>query len=168
MTLGLTGRLLPPAHNTRHIRRDRRGVGFPTFTLNIPMGKYPVFIVIETLVRDPLDMIGPSVLTNRLSIKFLCWTGRPGKPLGIYTMASIGDKDVSQQIEHASSNGSTKNKAAEADLLQARQLAAQWVNDRPDERKLVRKLDWRILPCTWVLYLLGYLDRWACAVRHST
>lgn len=35
----------------------------------------------------------------------------------------------------------------------------QWVEGTAEEKKLVRKLDWRILPCTWVLYLLGYLDR---------
>ncbi|KAH8690436.1 nicotinamide mononucleotide permease [Talaromyces proteolyticus] len=49
--------------------------------------------------------------------------------------------------------------AADADIAEARQIAAQWVDGKPEERRLVRKLDWRILPCTWVLYLLGYLDR---------
>lgn len=45
------------------------------------------------------------------------------------------------------------------DREQARQFAANWVNGTDEEKKLLRKLDWRILPCTWVLYLLGYLDR---------
>ncbi|KAK5941613.1 hypothetical protein PMZ80_005561 [Knufia obscura] len=45
------------------------------------------------------------------------------------------------------------------DREQARQFAANWVNGTDEEKKLLRKLDWRILPCTWVLYFLGYLDR---------
>ncbi|KAL2839730.1 major facilitator superfamily domain-containing protein [Aspergillus pseudoustus] len=45
------------------------------------------------------------------------------------------------------------------DLADAQQLATQWVDGTPEEKKLVRKLDWRILPCTWILYLLGFLDR---------
>ena len=80
-------------------------------------------------------------------------------------MAVSSDKDVDQRVEHVSSSGSIKsgdtsnNKHAGADRLQAEQLAARWVNGSPEEKKLVRKLDWRILPCTWILYLLGYLDR---------
>lgn len=45
------------------------------------------------------------------------------------------------------------------DLDQARQLAAQWVDGTSEEKRLARKLDWRILPCCWTLYLLGFLDR---------
>lgn len=75
-------------------------------------------------------------------------------------MTTTGDKDIGQ-LEHISTAGSIKSteKDGAGDLLQAQQLAAQWVDNTPEERKLKRKLDWRILPCTWVLYLLGYLDR---------
>jgi hypothetical protein len=45
------------------------------------------------------------------------------------------------------------------DFDQARQLREQWVDNTEEEKKLKRKLDWRILPCTWTLYLLGFLDR---------
>ncbi|KAL4936242.1 hypothetical protein BDV06DRAFT_233578 [Aspergillus oleicola] len=44
-------------------------------------------------------------------------------------------------------------------LAEAELIASTWVDNTPEEKKLVRKLDWRILPCTWVLYLLGFLDR---------
>lgn len=27
------------------------------------------------------------------------------------------------------------------------------------EKKLVRRLDWTLMPCLWVLYLFNYLDR---------
>lgn len=49
--------------------------------------------------------------------------------------------------------------AATAEIVAAQDHATQWVNGTPEEKKLVRKLDWRILPCTWILYLLGFLDR---------
>lgn len=75
-------------------------------------------------------------------------------------MAATGDKEIGQ-LEHVSTTASIRSseKDGAGDLLQAQQLASQWVDNTPEERKLKRKLDWRILPCTWVLYLLGYLDR---------
>jgi hypothetical protein len=67
-------------------------------------------------------------------------------------MSHAGEKSsLDQHVE--------KVPMATADLAEARQLATQWVDGTPEERRLVRKLDWRILPCTWVLYLLGFLDR---------
>lgn len=52
------------------------------------------------------------------------------------------------------------NKDAVDDEAAAQQfLMDNWVNGTAEEKKLVRKLDWRILPCTWILYLLGFLDR---------
>ncbi|KAK7743080.1 hypothetical protein SLS62_010713 [Diatrype stigma] len=80
-------------------------------------------------------------------------------------MAINGGKDAAQQVEHVSSGASIKsedtshNKDAAADILQAQQIAAQWTEGSLEEKRLVRKLDWRILPCAWILYLLGYLDR---------
>lgn len=46
-----------------------------------------------------------------------------------------------------------------AEVTAAQDHATQWTNGTAEEKKLVRKLDWRILPCTWILYLLGFLDR---------
>lgn len=55
---------------------------------------------------------------------------------------------------------SVENKEQDSkDRDEARELAARWVNGSPEEKKLLRKLDWRIIPCCWVLYLLGFLDR---------
>ncbi|KAL4778431.1 major facilitator superfamily domain-containing protein [Aspergillus varians] len=48
---------------------------------------------------------------------------------------------------------------AAADIAEAQQIVTHWVDGTPEEKRLVRTLDWRILPCTWVLYLLGFLDR---------
>ncbi|KAJ5698769.1 hypothetical protein N7462_000774 [Penicillium macrosclerotiorum] len=38
-------------------------------------------------------------------------------------------------------------------------LAASYVPGSPEEKRLLRKLDCRIIPCCWVLFVLGYLDR---------
>lgn len=51
------------------------------------------------------------------------------------------------------------NKAHDAHTTEAQQIADTWVDGTIEEKRLVRKLDWRILPCTWILYLLGFLDR---------
>lgn len=58
----------------------------------------------------------------------------------------------------SSDNGINKE-APDADAAAQQYLIDNWVNGTAEEKKLVRKLDWRILPCTWVLYLLGFLDR---------
>jgi hypothetical protein len=71
-----------------------------------------------------------------------------------HPIEKMGEGD--QQLEHANS---FDGKGADTDVYQAQQLASQWQEGTEAERKLVRKLDWRILPCCWVLYLLGFLDR---------
>lgn len=77
-------------------------------------------------------------------------------------MATIKETSDDQRVEHAISRTSVEGmnaKDTEADILHAQQLAAEWEDGSPAEKKLLRKLDWRILPCCWVLYLLGFLDR---------
>ncbi|KAM5385159.1 hypothetical protein ACJZ2D_001120 [Fusarium nematophilum] len=84
-------------------------------------------------------------------------------------MSPLGEKETNpdQRVEHVSTAASVRSseadvspgKDAAADIAAAQQIAAQWVDGTPEEKRLVRKLDWRILPCTWILYLLGFLDR---------
>lgn len=71
----------------------------------------------------------------------------------------MADKEMGsdRQLEHVATNASDDPKAPE--MVEAQQVVAGWVEGTEAEKKLKRKLDWRILPCTWVLYLLGYLDR---------
>jgi len=38
-------------------------------------------------------------------------------------------------------------------------LAATYVPDTDEEKKLVRKIDLYLLPCIWFMYLMSYLDR---------
>lgn len=80
-------------------------------------------------------------------------------------MAFGEDKVVEQHMEHVHSSGlsiksnNSTDKHGAADLAAGQEIASQWVNGTAEEKKLVRKLDWRILPCCWVLYTLGFLDR---------
>lgn len=69
------------------------------------------------------------------------------------------DKSSEKDADFHSKDGSA------ADVAEAQQIASQWVDGTAEEKALVRKLDWRILPCTWVLYLLGFLDR--ANIRYS-
>lgn len=76
---------------------------------------------------------------------------------------------VGQHAEHVSDAGSARSGSGSGDdktktgvtaeVFAAQDGASHWVNGTPEEKRLVRKLDWRILPCTWTLYLLGFLDR---------
>ncbi|EKD15558.1 MFS transporter [Drepanopeziza brunnea f. sp. 'multigermtubi' MB_m1] len=53
-----------------------------------------------------------------------------------------------------------KSVDGEADVLEAQQLADRYATGTSQaERDLIKKVDWRILPCLWTLYLLGFLDR---------
>ncbi|KAK9357753.1 major facilitator superfamily domain-containing protein [Lipomyces starkeyi] len=45
------------------------------------------------------------------------------------------------------------------DHVMAVSLAAAYVPGSPAEKKLLRKLDFRVVPCCWLLFVLGYLDR---------
>lgn len=48
---------------------------------------------------------------------------------------------------------------ASVDHQHAAALGLDYVPGSAAEKKLLRKLDFRLLPCCWVLYILGYLDR---------
>lgn len=74
------------------------------------------------------------------------------------------DKIDRQHTDHVSSVGSIKssgssNKGVSSHAQHVAPVTSQFVEGTEEEKRLKRKLDWRILPCTWVLYLLGYLDR---------
>ena len=43
----------------------------------------------------------------------------------------------------------------ELDHERARELAVTFDPNSPENKALVRKLDWRLVPCTWTLYLLS-------------
>lgn len=69
------------------------------------------------------------------------------------------DMNVEQHLENVPSIEAAQKFNDNSDILRAQELAAQWVDGTSAEKRLVRKMDWRILPCTWLLYILGYLDR---------
>lgn len=89
-------------------------------------------------------------------------------PIDIAKMSHTHEKTIAgQHVEQAPTAGSIHSGTdsgivkdpSTTEILAAQDEAARWVNGTIEEKRLVRKLDWRILPCTWVLYLLGFLDR---------
>lgn len=67
----------------------------------------------------------------------------------------MADEKIISSIEHTSDSGD----APRLDEKEANHIVSEWQEGTEAEKRLVRKLDWRILPCTWILYMLGYLDR---------
>jgi hypothetical protein len=67
----------------------------------------------------------------------------------------MADSKITSSVEHTSDTGD----ASKHDEKEANHIVASWQEGTEAEKRLVRKLDWRILPCTWILYMLGYLDR---------
>lgn len=59
------------------------------------------------------------------------------------TMSKQADNQVEQIVQTVSNEYDEKQDAA--DRSQARDLAANWVEGSDEEKRLVRKLDWRIL-----------------------
>jgi len=61
------------------------------------------------------------------------------------------EKALDNQVEvknlSVASNEQRDEKQDLQDREQARELVSRWVNGSPEEKKLVRKLDWRIIVC---------------------
>jgi hypothetical protein len=52
--------------------------------------------------------------------------------------------------------GDVKGLDADLDMVHALQ---NYVLGTPEEKRLVRKIDFILLPCLWWMYVLAYLDR---------
>lgn len=61
------------------------------------------------------------------------------------------EKALDNQVEvknvSVASNEQRDEKQDLQDREQARELVSRWVNGSPEEKKLLRKLDWRIIVC---------------------
>lgn len=71
------------------------------------------------------------------------------------------EKEAGARIEQLGpqSISTDPNEKRQLDLEQAQDLQASYVPDTEEEKALVRKLDWRLVPCCWTLYLLSNVDR---------
>lgn len=72
------------------------------------------------------------------------------------------DKKAEGHIEQVLETGSsldTHNEKVQVDIEHAQQLAAAYMPGSPEEKALVRKLDWRLVPTCWTMYLLSNVDR---------
>ena len=74
-------------------------------------------------------------------------------------MADIPKKSMTEgHIEQIASHDEHYDKH-QVDFEHAQHLAASYVPGSPEEKALIRKLDWRLVPTTWLLYLLSNVDR---------
>lgn len=58
--------------------------------------------------------------------------------------------------------GKTVDKSSTAhqeDVSRAPSPTRVYVPGSPEEQKLLRKIDFRLVPLVWLMYLLSYLDR---------
>ena len=79
------------------------------------------------------------------------------------------EKTGEQQVELAPTMSFENSNTKDADILQAQTFADELRDGTSKaEKDLVRKLDWRILPCCWILYLLGFLDRANIGYSHCS
>lgn len=78
-------------------------------------------------------------------------------------MADYNDKKTATgHIEHVSDARVSKEMQYDKhqiDLDAARELQAAYVPGSEAEKALVRKLDWRLVPTCWTMYLLSNIDR---------
>ncbi|KAF7187612.1 MFS transporter prlL [Pseudocercospora fuligena] len=73
-------------------------------------------------------------------------------------MTSMEKSGAEGRIEQVFSHDTSQDKH-QVDIEQAQQLAASYVPGSAEEKALIRKLDWRLVPTCWLLYLLSNVDR---------
>ncbi|KAI1023903.1 hypothetical protein LB504_005045 [Fusarium proliferatum] len=80
-----------------------------------------------------------------------------------------GDKPVSQQrVSKDLADGEiVKPGDALADDEELTIAMANYIPDTAEERRLVRKIDFTLLPCLWWMYVLAYLDRGNITLDYS-
>jgi hypothetical protein len=77
-------------------------------------------------------------------------------------MTTMDKKNASGHIERiadARLSNEMLDEKHQIDLDAARQLQAGYVPGSDAEKALVRKLDWRLVPTCWTMYLLSNIDR---------
>jgi hypothetical protein len=77
-------------------------------------------------------------------------------------MADLDKKTASGHIEYipeARVSNEVLDDKHQIDIDAARELQAAYVPGSDAEKALVRKLDWRLVPACWTMYLLSNIDR---------
>lgn len=72
------------------------------------------------------------------------------------------EKNIAGHVEAVTRVETTEEVQAGGDKLdheRAHELGVTFDPNSPENKALVRKLDWRLVPCTWTLYLLSNVDR---------
>lgn len=64
-----------------------------------------------------------------------------------------------ETMQHLEQNPSIVKGGANAEDIELQQALRNYVPDTEAERKLVRKIDMRLIPILWIMYVLNYIDR---------
>lgn len=77
-------------------------------------------------------------------------------------MSNIQEKDI-KDIDYVE-NCADGSEVANAEVVKVVDQFGSQTKKDAREVKLIRKLDWIILPCLWVMYFFNFLDRTAITV----
>lgn len=67
--------------------------------------------------------------------------------------------DIKDTVAHVESAPPVAKSGATAEEVEVAQALQDYVPNTEEERKLVRKIDLRLMPILWVMYVLNYVDR---------
>lgn len=64
-----------------------------------------------------------------------------------------------ETMHHLEQNPSIVKGGVSAEDVELQQALKNYIPDTEAERKLVRKIDMRLIPMLWIMYVLNYIDR---------
>lgn len=67
--------------------------------------------------------------------------------------------DFKSEIAHLEMNDVPNKGGADAEEIELQQALRNYIPNTDAEKKLVRKIDMRLIPILWVMYVLNYIDR---------
>ena len=67
--------------------------------------------------------------------------------------------DIKDTVTHVESTPPIAKLGATIEEVEVAQALQDYVPNTDAERKLVRKIDLRLMPILWVMYVLNYVDR---------
>jgi len=67
--------------------------------------------------------------------------------------------ETKENMQHLEMNPSIVKGGASAEDLELQLALRNYIPDTEAERKLVRKIDMRLIPTLWIMYVLNYIDR---------
>lgn len=69
------------------------------------------------------------------------------------------EEELKDNTLHVEMTSTTTKGGATEEEIQLQEALRNYVPDTDAEKKLVRKIDLRLMPTLWVMYILNYVDR---------